>query len=67
MISRRPTARSSRVSPIASLNVVHVNDVADGHLLAYGRGVLGERHILGGENMEFSESLRVIAERHGTC
>ena len=33
------------------LNIVHVDDVARGHLLAFQRGVAGERYILGGEDM----------------
>jgi dihydroflavonol-4-reductase len=40
------------------LNLVHVDDVAHGHRLAYERGRIGERYILGGENL----SLRVILE-----
>jgi len=47
------------------LNVVHVDDVADGHLLAYEKGVLGERYVLGGENMELSKILRVVAAQTG--
>jgi dihydroflavonol-4-reductase len=43
------------------LNVVHVDDVAMGHWLAYERGVPGERYILGGENLAFSEILRMVA------
>jgi dihydroflavonol-4-reductase len=31
------------------LNLVHVDDVADGHLLALDKGVIGERYILGGQ------------------
>ena len=43
------------------LNIVHVDDVAAGHLLAYERGSSGERYILGGEDMTLREILRVIA------
>src|SRR5882757_2795788 len=43
------------------LNIVHVDDVAAGHLLAYERGRVGERYILGGEDMTLREILRVIA------
>jgi len=40
------------------LNVVHVDDVAAGHLLAYEKGIVGESYILGGEN----KTLRWILE-----
>jgi dihydroflavonol-4-reductase len=43
------------------LNVVHVDDVAAGHLLAYERGQAGERYILGGENMTLQAILETIA------
>ena len=43
------------------LNVAHVDDVAEGHLLAFDRGRVGERYILGGENMTLREILAVIA------
>ncbi len=33
------------------LNIVHVEDCAIGHLLAFKLGQIGERYILGGENM----------------
>ena len=47
------------------LNVVHVDDVARGHLLAFERGEIGERYILGGTNMTLAEILGVIAELVG--
>ena len=43
------------------LNVAHVDDVADGHLLAYEKGAVGERYILGGENMTLKEILHGVA------
>ncbi|HTZ77583.1 MAG TPA: hopanoid-associated sugar epimerase [Stellaceae bacterium] len=43
------------------LNLVHVDDVAAGHLLAEARGRTGERYILGGENLSLGEILRRIA------
>src|SRR5512147_1723353 len=43
------------------LNVVHVDDVADGHLLALDKGRPGERYILGSENLTLAEILRRIA------
>jgi dihydroflavonol-4-reductase len=43
------------------LNIVHVDDVAAGHLLAYERGTAGERYILGGQDMSLREILVIIA------
>lgn len=43
------------------LNVVHVDDVAQGHLLAWERGKIGRRYILGGENLSLAEILRLVA------
>src|SRR5258708_23153381 len=43
------------------LNVVHVDDVAAGHLLAYERGVVGESYILGGENRTLQWILETVA------
>ena len=43
------------------LNVVNVRDVAAGHLLACERGVVGERYILGGENMTLERILGELA------
>lgn len=43
------------------LNFVHVNDVAAGHLAAMQRGRVGERYILGGENVTLRHLLLDIA------
>jgi dihydroflavonol-4-reductase len=43
------------------LAVVHVADVAAGHLAALRQGRIGERYILGGENVELSELLAEVA------
>lgn len=47
------------------LNIVHVDDVARGHLLAFERGVAGERYILGGQDMTLREILAQIARLVG--
>jgi len=47
------------------LNIVHVDDVAAGHLLAFHRGRVGERYILGGEDMTLKEILAHIARLAG--
>ncbi len=43
------------------LNLAHVDDVAEGHLLAYQRGRIGERYILGAENLTLRDILKRIA------
>jgi dihydroflavonol-4-reductase len=47
------------------LNVVHVDDVATGHWLAFDRGQIGRRYILGGENLSLREILAAIARLVG--
>jgi dihydroflavonol-4-reductase len=47
------------------LNIVHVDDAAAGHLAALRRGRVGERYILGGENMTLAELLGSIARLVG--
>lgn len=47
------------------LNVVHVDDVARGHLLALTRGIPGQRYILGGTNLSLQEILSVVARQMG--
>jgi dihydroflavonol-4-reductase len=44
------------------LNIVHVDDVAEGHALALERGRIGERYVLGGENMTLLAILTLVAE-----
>lgn len=47
------------------LNIVDVDDVAHGHLLALERGRVGSRYILGGDNMTFCDILTAIARVTG--
>ena len=47
------------------LNLVHVDDVARGHLLAWHHGKAGERYILGGQDVKLGEMLGVIAQLVG--
>jgi len=68
---RRPTPTGRIIVAAASgrlpafvetgLNLVHVDDVAEGHLAALHRGSIGERYILGGQNVPFSQMLADIA------
>lgn len=44
------------------LNLVHVEDVARGHLQAFDHGKIGQRYILGGEDRTLKEILYAIAE-----
>jgi len=47
------------------LNLVHVDDVAEGHLLALQRGRIGERYILGGQDIGLQQMLAEIARLTG--
>jgi len=47
------------------LNIVDVEDVATGHLLAAERGEVGQRYILGGENLTLKQILDLLAEVSG--
>jgi dihydroflavonol-4-reductase len=47
------------------LNLVHVDDVAAGQLLAAERGTIGERYILGSENLSFADILGAVASTVG--
>jgi dihydroflavonol-4-reductase len=44
------------------LNMVHVDDVAEGHVLALERGRIGERYVLGGENLLLKDILALVAD-----
>ena len=47
------------------LNIVDVEDVARGHLMAAERGRIGEKYILGGENLTLQEFLGRLATISG--
>jgi dihydroflavonol-4-reductase len=47
------------------LNVVHVRDVARGHLLAAERGRVGEKYILGHTNLSLTQILQMLAQITG--
>lgn len=47
------------------LNLVHVDDVAVGHLLAFKHGKTGQRYILGAHNMTLKEILTELARITG--
>jgi dihydroflavonol-4-reductase len=47
------------------LNLIHVRDVARGHLLAEDKGRVGEKYILGNQNLSLSEIFQLLAEITG--
>lgn len=47
------------------MNLVHVDDVANGHVAALTRGRIGERYILGGQNVPLVTMLTEIARMTG--
>lgn len=47
------------------LNVVDAGDVAEGHWLAFERGRIGQRYILGGENLTLGQILATLADLAG--
>jgi dihydroflavonol-4-reductase len=49
----------------SGLNLVHVDDVAAGHILAFEKGRIGERYILGGQDVMLGDMLAVIAHLAG--
>jgi dihydroflavonol-4-reductase len=51
-----------RLVPPGGSNMVHVGDVVAGQLAAAERGRVGERYILGGENLSHWETATIMAE-----
>ncbi|WP_338666036.1 hopanoid-associated sugar epimerase [Pararoseomonas sp. SCSIO 73927] len=47
------------------LNFAHVDDIAEGHLLAFERGRIGERYILGGQDVSLQAFLAEVARLTG--
>jgi dihydroflavonol-4-reductase len=73
---RRPTPTGKMIRDVAAgrapgyvrttaLNIVSVEDVAQGHLLAHERGRAGERYLLGGEDLSLREVFAIVAEAAG--
>jgi len=71
----RPTSSGQMIIEIATaksplyidghLNVVDVGDVARGHVLAASRGRIGQRYLLGNENLTVHEYFSMIADAAG--
>lgn len=49
----------------SGLNVVDVRDVANGHVLAADKGTIGERYVLGGENLSLIDFFRLLSDVSG--
>jgi dihydroflavonol-4-reductase len=47
------------------LNLIHVKDVGRGHLLAEAKGQIGEKYILGHENLSLSQIFHMLADLTG--
>lgn len=58
-------ARRMKVFIEMQQNVVHVADVAAGHVLALERGAPGERYVLGGDNLSMRALLDLLADITG--
>ena len=47
------------------VNLIDVREAALGHILAADKGIVGERYVLGGENMRLRDVLRLLEELTG--
>ncbi len=47
------------------LNIVDVEDVAEGHVLAMEKGAPGQSYILGGDNLSYSQIFEILADITG--
>jgi dihydroflavonol-4-reductase len=73
----RPTSSGQLIIEVASgklpayvdgwVNIVDVEDVARGHILAASKGRVGERYLLGNTNLTVGEYFRMIAEAAGVA
>ncbi len=73
---RRPTPTGQMIADVVSgrirgyvsgtaLNIVAIEDVATAHLLAFEKGVSGEKYLLGGENLPLADVFATIAKHAG--
>jgi dihydroflavonol-4-reductase len=65
MIADVASGRARGYLARSALNVVAVEDVAAGHLLAFERGRSGERYLLGGEDMSIRDVFASVARAAG--
>jgi nucleoside-diphosphate-sugar epimerase len=66
MIDQAATGKlKMKMFPETGMNLVHVDDVADGILLAYDKGKVGESYVLGGELARMGELVEKVSEIAG--
>ncbi|MGD8604487.1 MAG: NAD-dependent epimerase/dehydratase family protein [Anaerolineales bacterium] len=65
-IVTRLSRRGLPVTLPGGVNVVHIEDVVEGHLAALHAGQSGERYILGGHNITLREMMATITTAAGT-
>jgi dihydroflavonol-4-reductase len=65
MVADVATGRARAYLASSALNIVAVQDVASGHLLAFEHGRSGERYLLGGEDLTIREVFAIVAQAAG--